>query len=494
MPPADQLPVFHVVGFTGHRQVDDEPGVAWAMQAVLAGLKSEAGVEWLALSSVAAGSDILFARTALALGLGWEAVLPLPPAEFRRDFDEQSWREVETLMAEAEHVRIIGERPGREDAYLDCGMEAVNHCDVLLTVWDGEPARGRGGTAEIVAYARAMGRPVIIINAKTLAVRRENFERLKLGDRHLDFLNRRPSVGASPEAGVEDAGRSRVAAFHHKVDHAATHGAPHFRRLIALTIGLHVVATGLAAATLAFELHLAALPWGKLSCLVGALAVALVLRRYRDRHDWVRSRLAAEITRSALATWGLPRSLRLFDDFDWAGLEPLRRSLDILQRRAARARPAAFDEFKQRYLAERVDGQLAYFARQEARAVPLLARLRGGFFIVSTLAILFTAAYAIYSVMPAAVAPHWVQAWVFGFGPVVLPVLAAGFISLISVNDLHRRVARYREMRIRLETARKEAAFVQTWGALERVVAKAERALLQEVFEWHSITSFTESH
>ena len=48
-------------------------------------------------------------------------------------------------------------------------------------------------------------------------------------------------------------------------------------------------------------------------------------------------------------------------------------------------------------------------------------------------------------------------------------------------------------MRIRLETARKEVAFVQTWGALERVVAKAERALLKEVFEWHSITSFTET-
>ena len=78
--------------------------------------------------------------------------------------------------------------------------------------------------------------------------------------------------------------------------------------------------------------------------------------------------------------------------------------------------------------------------------------------------------------------------------PIVLPVLAAGFISLISINDLHRRVARYREMHIRLEAARKEAAFVQTWGALERVIAKAERALLQEVFEWHSITSFSETH
>jgi hypothetical protein len=73
-------------------------------------------------------------------------------------------------------------------------------------------------------------------------------------------------------------------------------------------------------------------------------------------------------------------------------------------------------------------------------------------------------------------------------------LLAAACISLVSINDLHRRVARYKEMRVRLEAARKEAAYVQTWGALERVVAKAERALLQEVFEWHSITSFTESN
>ena len=31
-------------------------------------------------------------------------------------------------------------------------------------------------------------------------------------------------------------------------------------------------------------------------------------------------------------------------------------------------------------------------------------------------------------------------------------------------------------------------------GARALAIAKAERVLLQEVFEWHSITSFTESH
>jgi hypothetical protein len=291
-----------------------------------------------------------------------------------------------------------------------------------------------------------------------------------------------------------DPGRQRVHAFHHKVDFAATHGAPHFRRLITATVALHVTATSLAAATLAFHLHHPGLPWGKLLCLLGALAVAMIVRHHRNQHDWVRSRLAAEITRSALATWGLRRAVRLFDDFDWAGLEPLRRSLDILQRRSARLRPAAFDEFKQQYLIERIDGQLAYFARQESRAVPLLGRLRAGFILSSVLAIGFTAIYAGHSTLAEPVAPSWVENWIFGFGPIVLPVLAAGFISMISINDLHRRVARYREMHVRLTAARKEAAFVQTWGALERVVAKAERALLQEVFEWHSITSFSETH
>ena len=488
----NQLPVFHVVGFTGHRQVKDEAGVARVLREVLAGLKAEPGVEWLALSSIAAGSDMLFARTAIDLGLGWEVVLPMPPAEFRRDFQDQEWTGVESLLAKAEQVRVIGERTQRDDAYLDSGMETVNHSDLLLAVWDGEPARGRGGTAEIVAYAREIGRPILIIDSHTLAVRRENFERLKKGDRHLEFFNRLPAAPGSVTDPLPE--RALVRRFHDKLDHLATRHGPNFRRLTTITVLLHVLATALAAAAVAFGLHYVALPWVKLLCLIGALVVAFVLRRHRDEKDWVRCRLGAEISRSALATWGLPRQLRLFDDFDWAGLEPLRRSLDILQRRSARANPATFDEFKQRYLTTRLDDQLAYFARQEQRAVPLLARLRAGFLITTVVAVVFTLLYSLTTLMPGYVPPSWVQHWLFEFFPIVLPVMAAAFISLIAIYDLHHRVARYDEMCVRLDAARKEAAFVQTWGSLERVVTKAERALLQEVFEWHSITSFSDTH
>ena len=76
-------------------------------------------------------------------GYGWEALLPLPPADFRADFTPEAWSGVESLLAEAEHVRVVSEGAAREDAYLDCGMETVNHCDVLVAVWDGAAARGR---------------------------------------------------------------------------------------------------------------------------------------------------------------------------------------------------------------------------------------------------------------------------------------------------------------------------------------------------------------
>ena len=489
-PTASQLPLFHVVGFSGHRQLADPTAVAQALTTILSELQREAPGEWIALSSAAAGADLLFVRAALGLGLGWEASLPLPLVDFERDFPPDEWLSVKALLTQAEHLEIASEPGSREEAYLSGGFEIVNRCDVLLVVWDGQPARGKGGTADVVAYARAMGRPIVILNPETKAIRRENFQTLRLHDSNLRFLN----AVAGPATGTPGNSQSLVTAFQKKVDDAATHSSPHFRKLIVITVCLHVAATALATAALAFGWHWGWLPWGKLLLLLGALGVAIIVRNQRTHHHWTRCRLAAEITRSALAIWGLPRATRLFADFDWAGVEPLRRSLDVLHRRAARETKADFDTFRQHYLTNRVDDQLAYFTRQEARSIPLLAKLRMGFAISSVAAIVFTALYALNVTFGWPELPHVVVEAFFYFSPIVLPVFAAAFISLISINDLHRRVARYREMCIRLETARKEIAHSQTWAGLERAIAKTERVLLQEVFEWNSITSFTESH
>jgi hypothetical protein len=168
MSESSKLPLFHVVGFSGHRSVENPAGIARAITTALEALRKEAPGEWLALSSVADGSDQMFVARAHSLGLSWHAILPLPKAEFQKDFSSADWNAVETMLAGAEHVRVITENGTREDAYLDCGMETVNGADVLLAVWDGQPARGKGGTADVVHYAKSLGKAVIIIDAVTL--------------------------------------------------------------------------------------------------------------------------------------------------------------------------------------------------------------------------------------------------------------------------------------------------------------------------------------
>ena len=41
----------------------------------------------------------------------------------------------------------------------------LDHCDVILAVWDGEDAQGRGGTGQIVRLAREAGMAVAWVHA-----------------------------------------------------------------------------------------------------------------------------------------------------------------------------------------------------------------------------------------------------------------------------------------------------------------------------------------
>ena len=251
---SSEIPLFHVVGFSGHRHIGDSASLGKVLASEMGSLRSRAAGEWIALSSIAEGGDRIFVRSAKGLGMAWHAILPLPKAEFAKDFGVGEWQEVERTLGSAEHVRIITENGTREDAYLDCGMATVDGADVLMAVWDGEPARGKGGTADVVAYARSLSKPLVTINPSTLAVSRENLARLERTDASLATLNKLPG-GEASGAGNPFRAPDAIYAFQAKCDRAASRGAPQFRRLIVLTVLLHLGATLVAAAALAYGLH-----------------------------------------------------------------------------------------------------------------------------------------------------------------------------------------------------------------------------------------------
>src|SRR5262249_50165304 len=71
------------------------------------------------------------------------------------------------LIARATAVlELDGSHDHAEDAYRAAGHMVLKQSDILLALWDGEEAHGRGGTAEIVRAALVHHIPVIWIPAR----------------------------------------------------------------------------------------------------------------------------------------------------------------------------------------------------------------------------------------------------------------------------------------------------------------------------------------
>lgn len=51
--------------------------------------------------------------------------------------------------------------------YARASQAILEQSDMLLAVWDGSASRGAGGTADMIAKARAKGTPVMILDPRT---------------------------------------------------------------------------------------------------------------------------------------------------------------------------------------------------------------------------------------------------------------------------------------------------------------------------------------
>ncbi|MFD9223219.1 hypothetical protein ACFWDI_25180 [Streptomyces sp. NPDC060064] len=148
------------IGVTGHRGIPPE-----AHAHIRAGMRAEfCGHEGSmeALSSLAAGADQLFAD--IALEYGAELTVVIPSGDYEAGFtapDELA--RYQFLRGRASREVQLSFPHSTDEAYYAAGAYIADNCDRLLAVWDGLPARGLGGTGDIVRYARHLGRPVTVI-------------------------------------------------------------------------------------------------------------------------------------------------------------------------------------------------------------------------------------------------------------------------------------------------------------------------------------------
>jgi hypothetical protein len=115
------------------------------------------------VSALAEGVDRMVASAGLAAGFSLHVVLPFAAEEYEGDFETaESRKEFRGLLTEAAQVtNLDGSRSAPEEAYHQAGIAVLDASDVIVAVWDGKPAHGKGGTAEIVQEALRRSTPVL---------------------------------------------------------------------------------------------------------------------------------------------------------------------------------------------------------------------------------------------------------------------------------------------------------------------------------------------
>lgn len=147
------------IGFTGHQGLDAATGasVLVALEALISKLLPVTGI-----SSLAEGSDQIFARA--VLDAGGTLLVVVPCKEYEQTFkSEAALNNYRTFLSRASQIVKLDYVAPTEEAFWAAGQRVVLESERVVAVWDGKPAGGLGGTADVVEFARERGVHVDVV-------------------------------------------------------------------------------------------------------------------------------------------------------------------------------------------------------------------------------------------------------------------------------------------------------------------------------------------
>lgn len=449
--------------------------------------------------SAAYGADLLSIEVAEQLQIPVHIVLPKPVAVdksgsiclregFAADFFESDgtfrdndWQSALRAIHKAESgadgwsYRLVNGTQVDPECYYDAGIQVMECADVLIAVWDGNAARGLGGTAEMVEQAGKMQMPLMLCRPDSGFIEELRMEKLSIendeGQKIMLQLKLDPALDSQQQFAA--------------MDHQATDHSKRFRNAVVKAIWLHALATitaavaallhgtSLAAAQIVaglalFEWILVAIAWTKMRAL----------SRGQTHDRWMQLRFAVELMRSMVG------SIRLNDPLN----PPVTRHKKEWRRFAISAGLAiakneskltTWQDERNSYVAKRLDdantGQIHHFIQKQKEASPVFDRLTHVQKLASACAVIFVLGAFLYKGslavhgkitgtslhVPDGVANFLVE-FFFKFLPIALPLIAGVAAALRSAKDSGRRKFRYRELADRLSAAREQLLSLKT--------------------------------
>ncbi|MGH3529840.1 MAG: hypothetical protein ACRDS0_31495 [Pseudonocardiaceae bacterium] len=148
-----------LIGITGHRGLSPHTSrlVTQALRDALSGY----GTNVTGVTALADGADQLFARAVVDQGGLLEVIVPA--TQYRDGLPAESHAEYDDLLDHAIKVHRLDFTESTSQAHVAASELMISMISELFAVWDQQPARGHGGTADVVAHARDQERTVRII-------------------------------------------------------------------------------------------------------------------------------------------------------------------------------------------------------------------------------------------------------------------------------------------------------------------------------------------
>ena len=467
-----------VVAWTGHREIPNENVVARAVETVLDRLATMRGDRLLAIGSIAIGADTIVAEAVVRRDIPLSVVLPYEIQRFESEATGSARHRVHRLYDAAKSVRYISPQPSDDEAFFAASEVMLEHADLLIAIIDPERPASRVGAKAVRDLARKRGIQVIAIDAR---------------NGEFEFESVAQAIDGPPIRN-----RKRVLELFLESDSAAANASKPVRSTLFWIIILHLAASAIAVAQLVFEdvieshvdSHIASVV--KIASL--AIAVGLAWRGRSKHRAWTHTRVCAELCRSFLALWDMPRNSIMLPLAPTAESAKIRQELELAWLCDVPA-PKDFERVRAAYIEKmpadksdpanpngRVKEQMDYFSTHHRRASEVGHGLDLGASISTGIAILA----GIVALVLALVHEEGGSYLISKAMSLCLPLVSAAMLSYVTSLDLGRRSNRYLEMRQKCKECRERCAGAETWHALGRAVSELEWLFLAELGEWHA--------
>jgi hypothetical protein len=524
---AGRVPYRLWIGVTGHRSLPDDPELLAQVRLVLERLRrtvrrsdSTRGLVGVT-SPLAEGADRVVATELLKHELtALEVPLPLPEDDYKEDFESRaSTAEFKDLLGKAELVTTMPKARNRPAAYVQVADFIVDRSDVLLALWDGEEARGEGGTADVIETARSRHLPVFWISTgpgfKVTEVLDDGIDQEDFVE--IDFFNRaRISAEGVRRHSHERMRRWLEAATSAGLDEGYIQGfldwiLPYLTRADLLADRYHLLysmfgsalfvlaalAVGAAAMQVLF-LGLnqspgwtVGLPWLEVSVLVLSLGLILAAQRLKVHARWISCRELAERCRVAffLCALGLGSNQAAAID----GIHQLgggrrwsdRAFEEIWFKRPKKGpEPRLIDALKRFLTSAWIDDQANYYERRTKR-------VRRRSLVLTSMVALFLVAAMLAAVIHGALdlngsgdgsAARWLLLLA-----ILLPAVAGAAGGILAQREYELNAERFEGMADRLREVKFRIARARDLGGLAATAEAVAMSMLAEHKNWSDL-------